>query len=171
MATTISLPILALAAILQTTVMPQFRILGGEPDLTFLIVLGWSIHGRLDQSVVWAFVGGIAQDLLSAAPTGTSVVGLLLTVFMVTAVKAQLYRVGFLSTIGLIVAGTLVHKLTYILIVSLTGLRVPIINGMLFVAVPTVVYNIVFILPVYRFVRFIQRRTGGEATTLVKFQG
>lgn len=162
MATTISLPIMALAAILQTTLMPQFRIFGGEPDLPFLIVLAWSVHGRFDQALVWAFVGGIMQDLLSAAPTGTSVVGLLLVVFMVTALRGQIYRVGILSILGLLAVGTLADKLVYIVIIGLAGHRVPILTGMLYVALPTLVYNILFMFPVYRFVRFVQRRTGGE---------
>ncbi|HRF94610.1 MAG TPA: rod shape-determining protein MreD, partial [Aggregatilineales bacterium] len=61
----LSFPILIVAAILQATFMPQIRLLGGSPDLVFLVVLAWSINAELDSSVLWAFVGGISLDLLS----------------------------------------------------------------------------------------------------------
>ena len=46
-----SIPLIALAVVLQATFIPQIRILGGEPDLVFLLVLSWSINGRLEQGV------------------------------------------------------------------------------------------------------------------------
>jgi len=167
MAVALSIPIMALIAVLQTTIMPQFRILGGEPDLAFLFVLGWSIHGRLDQTLIWAFVAGICADLLSAAPTGTSVVGLLLIVFWVAVLRSQVVRVGFISIIGLLIIGTFIHKITYMLILTGVGFQVSIITGLVYVALPTVVYNILFMVPIYRIMRFVQRRSGGDYTNTV----
>ncbi|MDZ4771321.1 MAG: rod shape-determining protein MreD [Chloroflexota bacterium] len=159
MSTSLSIPILLLAAILQTTLVPVLlRVFNAEPDLIFLIVLSWSIHARTEVALLWAFVGGIAADLLSAAPTGASVVGLILAVSMVTALRGQLTSVGTFSLIGLTIAGTIVHKLTYLVIVGASGIRAPMVSGLLLIVLPTVVYNLIALLPVYHFSRFVQRR-------------
>ena len=44
-------PLLILAALLQVTVIPQVRILGGEPNLVMLLVVTYAIAG----SLVWNF--------------------------------------------------------------------------------------------------------------------
>ena len=60
----LSIPLLGVAAALQASLMPQIRLLGGEPDLVFLLVIAWAINRELEDGVIWAFVGGILLDLL-----------------------------------------------------------------------------------------------------------
>jgi rod shape-determining protein MreD len=154
----LSLPILALAAVLQSSVIPQIRFLGGGPDLVFLCVLAWAIHARLEEAVTWALVGGIIQDLLSATATGTSAVGLVLIVFGVCQIAGQFHRVGFLLIVGMVLVGSLVQQLTLMLLLPLTGFQIDPIRDFGYVVLPTVLYNLVFIWPVYGFIRRVQRR-------------
>lgn len=157
-----SLPLVALAVILQATVIPQIRILGGQPDLIFLMTLSWSIHGRLEQSVTWAFVGGIAQDLMSAAPLGTSTLGLILMVFGVDMIKQQVYSVGFMLLGALVIGGTILIKVSQMLVLSMSGFNVPFIESFLYVIIPSIAYNLVFIAPAYWVIRRIQRRATAQ---------
>lgn len=155
-------PLVTLAIILQSTFMPQIRILGGEPDLVFLLTLSWAINGRLEQSVLWAFVGGIAQDLMSAAPTGASVLSMILLVFGIDRIKQQVYSIGFLTIIGIVIVGTLVEKIIYMIVLSFSGLTIYPLENLTYVILPTIAYNLVFIGPVYWVVRRIQRRARRE---------
>lgn len=154
----LSLPILALAAALQASLMPQIRLLGGAPDLVFLLVLAWSIHAELEEGVIWAFAGGIMQDLLSAAPTGTSVLGLLLLVFAISGLGQQVYRIGFALMTGLVLAGTLMQQIVVMLVLSASGFRIEWLTSITYVTAPTMFYNLVLIWPTYWFVRRLQRR-------------
>lgn len=154
----ISLPILAFAAILQSTFVPQIRILGGMPDLVFLLVLSWSIHAELESGITWVFIGGILQDLLSASPTGASVMGMLLVVFAVSQLRQQVYRIGFLFIVALVLGGTLVKQVVALLILGLVGFRINPLEAFPYIIVPTAAYNLVFIWPVYWFIRRVQRR-------------
>ena len=117
------IPLIFLAVVLQSTIFPSLRILGGQPDLAFLLVLAWSINGRLDQNVTWAFVGGIAQDLLSVAPTGASVLGMILLVFAIDRIKQQVYRIGFVLIVGLVIAGTVLQKVIFMIISGVFRVR------------------------------------------------
>lgn len=153
----LALPILAVAAALQTSLTKQIRLLGGEPELVLLLVLAWSINNNLDENVVWAFVGGICLDLLSGAPTGASVPGMLIMVFGISGLGQQVYRIGIVILVGLVFIGTLVQQTVFIIITSLAGYASFSLEAIGYVVMPTLVYNLFFIFPVYWFTQRIQR--------------
>jgi rod shape-determining protein MreD len=163
----LSLPILALAAILQVTVIPRISVLGGRPDLVLLIVLAWVLNATLEQGIVWAFVGGICTDLLSAAPLGTSATGMIILAFMIHTVRQQLYTVGLFTLIWVVLLGTLVQHIVITLILALTGFApafaarlgyAVIVQQLTSFVFPTMIYNLIAILPVYGLIRRIQIR-------------
>lgn len=152
----LALPILAIAAALQTSLTKQIRLLGGEPELVLLLVIAWSINSDLDESVLWAFIGGICLDLLSGAPTGASVPGMLVMVFGISGLGQQVYRIGIIILVGLVLIGTLVQQMVFMLIVTLAGYAPFSLEAVGYVVMPTLVYNLFFIFPVYWFVRRVQ---------------
>ncbi|TVR18945.1 MAG: rod shape-determining protein MreD [Anaerolineaceae bacterium] len=158
MASFLSFPILITAAIMQATFLPNMRLFGGAPDLVYLLVLAWAINANLTNSILWAFVGGLAVDLLSVQPLGTSTFGMLLTVFVINGLGDQLYRIGVLTLIALVFVGTVVQQISILGILALTGFAVDWLYGLSYIIAPTIVYNLIAIWPVYWFVRRVQRR-------------
>ena len=165
----LSLPIMMLAAALQVTVMPQISFLGGRPDLVLLIIVSWALNSTLEQAVLWAFMGGICKDLLSAAPVGTSVIGLILIVFAINLIRQQLFSVGIFTLIWVSLVGTVIEQVSIFIILLLSGFQPEYASqlgyGVLFdqfrlFIVPTIVYNLIGIIPVYIIVRIIQRTVG-----------
>jgi rod shape-determining protein MreD len=154
----LSILILGLAAAVQSTFVPQIRLLGGEPDLVFLIVVSWSVNASLEDSVLWAFVGGIMQNLLSAAPLGTASMGLVLVVFTLDTIRRQVYRVGLPLLILIVILGSFVYQLVVMFILSLTEFEIRFLDSLRYVVAPTIAYNLVFIWPIYWFIRRVQRR-------------
>ena len=154
----LALPILLLAAAAQASVMPQIRFWDGAPDLVFLLVLAWSIHAPLEESVTWALLGGILQDLLSVAPLGLSSVGLVVIVFAVHSLTRQFHRVGLILLAGLTLAGTLFQQMTVWLLFAILGFAMHFQDDFNYVMIPTIIYNFALIWPVYLFVRLIQWR-------------
>lgn len=163
----LSLPVLAFAAILQSTFVPQIRILGGGPDLVFLLVLAWAFNARIENGVAWAFVGGILQDLLSAAPTGASVLGMVLIVFAINQINRQVYGISIAVIAALVLAGTLLQQIMLMVVLRLSGFAINPIESFSYVVVPTMAYNFVFIWPIYWFVRRLQKRYTRDGRLLV----
>jgi rod shape-determining protein MreD len=147
----------AFAAVMEATFMPQVRVLGGEPDLLFLLALTWIVRAPLAEGMVIAFVGGISADLLSAAPLGLSSAGLLLIVFAYDAVREQLVGVGFLTVIGFALLGTLLVKLVAFIGMTIAGFALPPLQTFSYTILPTMVYNLVLLIPAYIVVRWMQR--------------
>jgi rod shape-determining protein MreD len=146
----VGIPILALAAILNATVMAEFRIGGGAPDLVFLLVVSWALLADLRDAMLWAVVGGVWQDWLSITPLGASALGLVVVAFIADTVFGEVGRTNLIVPPLVVVSGTLVYHLGIILVLWLDGYTVPLPRGLLYVTVPTVVYNGILILPVFR---------------------
>ena len=158
----LSVPLLILAAALQAGMVPQLRILGGAPDLVFLFVLAWSINARLEEGVTWALVGGILEDVLSITPVGTSSIGLILMVFLINQLSTQVYTVSFLLLAVFTVVGTLIQQTINYILLFLAGGTIDLLGDVSYIIIPTIVYNFIFIWPVYWFLRRIQRRYTGD---------
>lgn len=159
---TLSVPVLVVAAALQSSLVPQIRVLGGGPDLVLLIVLSWSVHSEFDEALTWAFVGGIVQDLLSAMPTGTSAMGLVILVYVVHLLSERLYGIGFVLLSMLVVAGTVLKGSIGALVLAITGMPSDFFTVFSYVIVPSTVYNLALIAPTYWFFRRIQKRVQRE---------
>jgi rod shape-determining protein MreD len=71
------LAIAFVAALLQATVLADYRVAGVHPDLVLLAVVGWAALHRVQDGLLWATLGGVSTDLLSAGPFGVSVVAMI----------------------------------------------------------------------------------------------
>jgi rod shape-determining protein MreD len=153
----LSLPILVVAAALQASLAPQIRVLGGSPDFVLLTVLSWSANSEFDEALTWAIVGGIVQDLLSAAPTGTSAVGMIVLVFGVHLFNQRLYGVGFILLALLVVGGTVLKETITALILAIAGMYGDYLTAFSYVIVPSALYNLALLAPTYWLLRRIQK--------------
>ncbi|MDZ4764721.1 MAG: rod shape-determining protein MreD [Chloroflexota bacterium] len=158
MRTIVGIVLLALAAVAGSTFTPQVRVFGGQPDLVFLLVLSLAVVSPLEQSVTWALIGGILQDMLSLTPTGASAVGLVLTVFAVDWLRGQMFRLGVINLLVLTLLGTALQKFTIMMISAVVGFSVRPVEIAIYVVAPTMVYNLIFLFPVYWFARRLSRR-------------
>lgn len=158
MGSSLSLIVLVAAALIQSGLTPHIRILGAGPDLVLLCVLAWALDAPLEQGVVWAIVGGVIQDLLSVATTGISAVGLLLLVFATNAFTGQVFGLRVLLMLGLTAGGSVAYHLVQMILLALTGHQVNLIRDLGYVVLPGMLYNLALALPVYWFIRRLQRR-------------
>lgn len=160
--------LLGSAAVLQASLLP---LLFGEavPDLVFVLLLAWAIHADTRTGVAWAFVGGLLLDLLSAAPLGTSIVGLLLVVFLVSGLGTQIYSISLPLVLLLAAVGTLLRLgalYGLVVVMARAGLlgfpEQP--SALVFLPdpastiLPTLLYNLILIWPAYWLIRRGQRR-------------
>ena len=67
-------------ALLELTVGPYLRIGNATPNLVLVFAVVVTIAVGLDAGLVWAFVGGLALDVIAQRPLGSSSFALLLCV-------------------------------------------------------------------------------------------
>jgi rod shape-determining protein MreD len=155
MARYIGIPILALAAIMNAAVMSRLQIGGGAPDLVFLVVVSWALLADVRDAMLWAVIGGVMQDWMSIAPLGASALGLVIVVFVADSLFGQVQRGNLLIPPLVAGVGTVVYHLGILIGLRLVGHAVPVPLGLAYVTLPTVIYNVILSLPVFRVVGLI----------------
>lgn len=133
----------------------------GQLSLVMLLVLCWSLQASITEGFVWAFVGGIALDLLSVLPLGATSAALLIMVYGINRLSHQLLRARVVLLLAMAAAATLyMAAYTYAALVLL-GYTYDLWAVGRFVLLPTLMYNLAAVLPLFAIVRFFQRRLEG----------
>ena len=172
----LSILVLGVAAALSASLLPQALIfvmeLGspvvplladtrGQLSLVMLLVLCWSLQASMTEGFVWAFVGGIALDLLSVLPLGTSSAALLIMVYGINRLSEQLLRARIVLLLAMAAFATLFMTAYTYAALYLLGYTYDLWAVGRFVLLPTLLYNLAAVLPLYAIVRFFQRRLQG----------
>ena len=147
----IGAPLMLAAALLQATLLPRFRVLGGQPDLVVVIVLAWASLDREREGMIWAFVGGVFLDLFSGAPLGVSSLALVPITYLIGLTEFGLYRANIILPIVFTAAGALAFHVLYALALQiLVGTQIVWLEISWFVILPSVFFDLVLIIPALR---------------------
>lgn len=171
-----SIGVLGLAAALSASFIPQFiafvvALLSnftpllndsrGQPSLVMLLVICWSLRSSLADGFVWALVGGIMLDLLSVLPVGTTSAALVIMTFVVNSAAQQLLRLRIFFLLAITALATVFMTAYTIVALFLLGHSYDIPALIRLMLLPTMIYNLIAVLPLYAFVRIVQRRLEG----------
>lgn len=153
MAVFLSLPVIGLAAMLQSAVVSRITLLSGCADLLLLLVVAWAVQERVRAIWSWAVVAGLVTGYLSALPWFVPLAAYLLTVALGRVLTRRLWQAPLLVMFVLTPLGTLLfHSLTW-LVLQLSGHPLPWRESFNLVILPGMVLNLLLALPVYIFVR------------------
>jgi rod shape-determining protein MreD len=158
MSVLVSVAVLGLAAILQSTLLPHFAILGVKINLVLLLVTAWSIRRGIESGLQWALIGGVAIDVLSAGPFGSSIVAFGLAAVIAGSVGTGLRQTSILLPFILIPLISIVATLTGAFILQAVGHPIswPVIVAT--VALPSAVLDTFAILLLYPLVSAADHR-------------
>ena len=145
----LGLVLLSAVAILKSTLMPHLRVLGGAPDLMLVMVVSWALVAPYQEAFFWGFAGGVAQDLLSGAPLGTSALALLTVAFLGNLLQGQLNRSNLVIPLVVTLIASFVAPLITLSVLALTGHNIDWLYNLAYVVLPSAGLNLVLILPVY----------------------
>src|SRR5215210_168307 len=94
---------LALAvALLELSAGPHFSVGDAQPHLVLLLGVIVTITGGARIGLPWAFVGGIALDVLAGRPLGTTAFALILPIAVAGLVSASVARIRLVAAIALV---------------------------------------------------------------------
>jgi rod shape-determining protein MreD len=115
----LAFPLMAILAILQSTLLPRFPIFGVEPQLWFVATITWTLMKDLRQGLIWALIAGIFVDLFSASPLGVTTLALMAAVSIVVLVQRHFPESRILMPVVLGVIATLVFWFVYLLLLRI----------------------------------------------------
>ncbi len=118
------IPLLLLAAILQSTALSRIQVLNVKPDLVLLMVICGTLVFGVRHSIVWAFAGGIAIDLFSGGPFGVSSLALMAAALVASPGHRTLSRFNLFVPLAAAALGTLAYGFTYMALLALLNITV-----------------------------------------------
>lgn len=172
----LSVGVLGVAAALSASFLPHFiafvgALLGnftplltdarGQLNLVMILVICWSLRASLAEGFVWALVGGLCLDLLSILPVGASSAALMIIAYVVNSAGAHLLRLRILFLLAITALATVFMSAFSLIGLFMLGNTYDIASMVRLVLLPTLLYNLIAVLPVHAFVRLLQRRLEG----------
>ena len=152
------------AALLQGSVVPFVSIAGARPNLPVLVAASWSVAAGAGEGVWWAFVGGLAADLLSGGPLGALALASLVPVAAVGLGETGVRSRSVIGGAALVGVATLAAGLLYLLILVVVGqpLADPVLlSGS---AAAAAIYNGVLAIATYPIARSMRHVTEKQAS-------
>jgi rod shape-determining protein MreD len=108
-------------AIVELTIGPYIRVGNAQPHLVFVFAIVWTIAIGLESGLVFAFVGGIALDVLAGRPLGTSSFALIIVVGLAAAIARLFIRFRPLVVVPAVAVLSLVYSMTLFLLLGALG--------------------------------------------------
>jgi rod shape-determining protein MreD len=144
----LAVPLLALLALLQSTIFRQILFLDGSLDLLLVAVTCWSLL-RPDEGLVWALLAGLFADLYSGGPFGITSIAYLLVAICVGALHGRLWTNSPMAVMAIALFGTVISHLASIAMLILFGHSLEVGYLLTYVTLPTAFLNTICSVPVY----------------------
>jgi rod shape-determining protein MreD len=152
------------AALLQGSVVPFIAIAGARPNLVVLAAASWAVTAGAREAVWWAFLGGLAADLLSGGPLGALAIAGLVPVAALALTERQQRQRSLITGVVLVGVASLVSGLLYLAILALVGAGPGDPGALVAAAVGGAVYNGVLAIATYPLFRGLRRTTEKQAS-------
>ncbi len=152
------------AALLQGSVVPFVDVAGARPNLVVLAAASWAVAAGAREAVWWAFLGGLAADLLSGGPLGALALASLVPVAAVGLSDVELRPRSVFAGAVLVALASLATSLLYFGILALVGTGLPELPVLLASAVSGAIYNGVLAIATYPIARILRRTTEKQAS-------
>lgn len=111
--------------LVQSTLLNHLSLWGTKPDLVLVLVVSWSLVRWVSEALYSGLIGGMALDLLSGLPFGTSTLPLLLVSAAVGLLEVNVFRTNFLLPLAAIAGATIGHHLLSLGLLRALGWPVP----------------------------------------------
>lgn len=132
---------LAVVAILQTTLVPSLTIWGVFANLPLLIVVCWGLLRGPREGALWGFIAGLMVDLLSGAPFGAATLSLIVVGFLAGLGEATVFRASIVLPMVVMFLATVVYDLLFLLIVQISGQPVALLDSIWRLVLPSALLN------------------------------
>ncbi len=147
----VGLPIFAIAAFLQVSVLTKIRLLNGAVNLIMVCLIVWSINSSTKYSWIMAVWSGLLMSFVSAMPIKSYMWFNLGIWGLIWFIKKRVWQMPMILTLFVTIVGTLLEALLTLGLLTLQGANLDYLLSLNRVIVPSLIMNLLFTIPVYAF--------------------
>lgn len=149
----IAFPLLALAVILQSSLVSEIHLLNGYADLPMLIIAGWALQERVDSAWHWAAVVCLFVGFVSNLSWFIFAIAYFGVVYIARILQRRVWQAPLLAMFSVVFVGTLFMHLLTFGVLSILGTPFPLSDVMGLITLPSLLLNMLFSIPIYTFMR------------------
>ena len=139
--------VMALLAVVQSSLLNRFPFLNGTANLILLATVSWALTGRVTEAMLWAFFGGIFLDLLSGAPFAVSSMALVSAVYLASLTEGRFWEAHPMAPLGVMAVASLVFFALTMAALWISGHPIDLALAMTQVVLPSTFLNVLLALP------------------------
>jgi len=151
----ISIPVLIVVTILQTTVVSRMTLLNGQADLMLIILTAWALQRQVETSWQWSVLGGLFIDHFSGLPFGIYTVSYLVINGLALVLRGRIWRFSYVMHLLLALVGTLMIHGFSVIIIVLQGTPLELGSILQQVTLPSLLLNLLLTFPIFLLVKDI----------------
>jgi rod shape-determining protein MreD len=153
----VAFPLLALAVILQSSIISQIKLLSGYADLPLILLAAWALQDRVKSAWHWALVACVMIGFVSRMPWPVYVTGYLAVVFFAQILQRRVWQAPLLAVFSVTFAGTLFMHLVSFAVLRILGTPFSLGDVVGLITLPSLLLNMLFAIPVYTIMRDLAR--------------
>jgi rod shape-determining protein MreD len=158
MAVWIAFPLIALLAVMQTSLVPAMKLGPARPQLLLVWVVCWAVVRGRGEAMPWAIFGGLVLDLLSQMPPGTHLLALAAVTFLADLGHRVMQGSTALFAGAAVLASSILYGLILVGVLFITRQQVSLTDAVLTDILPGAAYNLVVLVPVFLLQRAVDNR-------------
>lgn len=149
----VAIPLLLLAVIVQSAIVPMFSLLAGYPDILLVMLAAWALQAGVTTAFQWALLGGLMVSLVSHLPWFIYLIGYTGVVLLARILQRRVWQVPLLAMFTVTFLGTmLIHLLSFVYL-QFSGATVTISDAMGLVTLPSLLLNLLIAIPTFGIMR------------------
>ncbi len=145
-------------ALLQVTLIPHLTVAHVQPDVVLVAVVCWALVHGPTEGAVWGFLGGLALDMLSAAPFGMHTATMTIVGIAAGTAAALIPSELWLLPPGASVLCTILQQGICAWFLRTTGWPIEWGTVLTTVVLPAALLNLLLTVPLYQLARLLNRR-------------
>ena len=144
--------VLIISLILQSTVFAEINYNGIHADLLLAVVVSSSLLLGKEHGVVIGFFAGLLQDLASGTFVGMNVLSKMLIGYIFGMAEQKVFKEHFLLPLISVSIATIGNSFITATIMLLLGYRFDLLNNMIYMMFPLLVYNLILAFPIHKLI-------------------
>lgn len=149
MSVILSIPTLAIIAVLQSAVVSRLPLIHGTADLMLVVLVAIALQKNVKTAWQWSIVGGLLTDFLSGLPFGIYTVSYLSATALAVVFRERIWRFSFLMQLLVVLVGAAVSHLLSYLTLFLQGTILDLGTVLQEVTMPSLILNFMLSIPVF----------------------
>ncbi len=149
----VSIPVLAVALILQTTIFSRLNLLSGCADLILLILAALGLQERVKFVWFWAVLAGFLVGYVSGLPMVVPLAGYLIVIGTAQLLKRRIWQAPLLAMFAVSFIGTIMMSILSYFSLVLQGEILPLGDSFNLIVLPSLLLNLLLSIPVRALIR------------------